>query len=70
MLGAKLAAEDASGTPGQIVHAFARQAQAVGIRSISLGELARELRVSTTTLYKYFRNKEGRTGGTLGKTHP
>jgi AcrR family transcriptional regulator len=58
MLYSKLAPEDAAGTAGQIVEAFARRAKDVGIRSISMGELARELRVSTKTLYKYFRNKE------------
>lgn len=57
-LSSKLAPEDAAGTAGQIVEAFARRAQAVATRSISMGELARELRVSTKTLYKYFRNKE------------
>ncbi|MGQ9425576.1 TetR/AcrR family transcriptional regulator [Gilvimarinus sp. F26214L] len=57
-LRSKLAPEDAAGTAGQIVEAFARRAQTVGIRSISMSELARELRVSTKTLYKYFRNKE------------
>lgn len=57
-LRSKLAPEDTAGTAGQIVEAFARRAQQVGIRSISMGELARELRVSTKTLYKYFRNKE------------
>lgn len=58
VLSSKLAPEDVAGTAGQIVEAFARRAQKVGIRSISMGELARELRVSTKTLYKYFRNKE------------
>ena len=41
----------------EIVDAFARYASEKGIRSISMAELARELRVSTKTLYKYFQNK-------------
>lgn len=48
-----------AGNPArQIVEAFAARAQTVGIRAISMSELARELRVSTKTLYKNFRNKE------------
>lgn len=40
-----------------IVEAFSRRAHKVGIRSIAIGDLAKELRISTKTLYKYFRNK-------------
>jgi AcrR family transcriptional regulator len=42
----------------QIVDAFAAKAKVLGIRSISMGELAKSLRISTKTLYKYFSNKE------------
>lgn len=42
----------------QIVDAFARKAKVLGIRSISMGDLASTLRMSTKTLYKYFTNKE------------
>lgn len=41
----------------QIVEAFSRRAKVVGIRSISMSELANELRTSTRTIYKYFRSK-------------
>jgi AcrR family transcriptional regulator len=41
----------------QIVDAFSRRAQTVGIRSISMSDLATQLRISTKTLYKYFSNK-------------
>ena len=41
----------------QIVEAFSKRAQIVGIRSIAMGELAKQLRISTKTLYKYFHNK-------------
>lgn len=40
-----------------IVEAFARLASEKGIRSISMSELAKQLRVSTKTLYKTFNNK-------------
>lgn len=42
----------------QIVDEFAHKAKVLGIRSISMGELASSLRVSTKTLYKYFTNKD------------
>lgn len=45
-------------TAYQIVEAFSRRAHKVGIRSIGMSDLARELRISTKTLYKYFHNKE------------
>ena len=41
----------------QIIEAFSERARTVGIRSISMAELARQLRISTKTLYKYFANK-------------
>jgi AcrR family transcriptional regulator len=42
----------------RIVDAFARKARVLGIRSISMNDLARSLRMSTKTLYKYFDTKE------------
>ncbi|MEX0740413.1 MAG: TetR/AcrR family transcriptional regulator [Pseudohongiella sp.] len=42
----------------QIIDAFARKARVLGIRSISMSDLARGLRMSTKTLYRYFDNKE------------
>lgn len=42
----------------RIVEAFARKARVLGIRSISMSDLARSLRMSTKTLYKYFDTKE------------
>ncbi|MDT8429062.1 MAG: TetR/AcrR family transcriptional regulator [Pseudomonadales bacterium] len=41
----------------QIIDAFSEHARVVGIRSISMAKLARQLRISTKTLYKYFENK-------------
>lgn len=41
-----------------IVESFAKRARVAGIRSISMSELAKELRISTKTLYKHFRTKE------------
>lgn len=57
-LRSKICDSDAGEMARQIVEAFADRAQTVGIRAISMSDLARELRVSTKTLYKYFRNKE------------
>ncbi|TFH74720.1 TetR/AcrR family transcriptional regulator [Gammaproteobacteria bacterium LSUCC0112] len=42
----------------QIVDEFAHKARVLGIRSISMAELASALRMSTKTLYKYFSNKD------------
>lgn len=42
----------------QIIEAFARKARVLGIRSISMTGLASSLRMSTKTLYKYFRTKD------------
>lgn len=58
LLRSKICEGEAGNVARQIVEAFARRAQTVGIRAISMNELARELRVSTKTLYKYFHNKE------------
>ncbi len=49
--------EDGDETAQKIVEAFSKRARIVGIRSIAIGELAKELRISTKTLYKYFHNK-------------
>lgn len=57
-LRSKICKSEAGNSARQIVEAFADRAQTVGIRAISMSELARELRVSTKTLYKNFRNKE------------
>jgi AcrR family transcriptional regulator len=45
----------------QIVAAFATKAQAVGLRGVMMGEIASELRVSASTLYKHFPSKEALT---------
>ncbi len=42
----------------QITEVFARKAKVLGIRSIAMNDIARELRTSTKTIYKYFRTKE------------
>jgi len=42
----------------QIVELFAKHANTKGIRAIPMGDLAKELRISTKTLYKNFRTKE------------
>lgn len=42
----------------KIIEAFARKARVLGIRSISMTGLASGLRMSTKTLYKYFRTKD------------
>ena len=41
----------------QIVDAFSRRARHVGIRSIAMCELSKELRTSTKTIYKFFPSK-------------
>lgn len=45
----------------QIVEAFSRRAKAAGIRSVMMGEIATELRISASTLYKHFPSKEALT---------
>ena len=45
----------------QILDVFSRKAQAVGLRAVMMGELATELRVSASTLYKQFPSKEALT---------
>ncbi|MEX1034181.1 MAG: TetR/AcrR family transcriptional regulator [Cellvibrionaceae bacterium] len=57
LLVSKLPQEGDQDTAHQIVEAFSRRARKVGIRSIAIGDLAKELRISTKTLYKYFHNK-------------
>ncbi len=57
-LSTKILDGDKSITAHHIVEAFARRANVTGIRSISMSDLAKELRISTKTLYKSFRTKE------------
>lgn len=45
----------------QIVDAFAAKAKAVGLRGAMMGEIATELRISASTLYKHFPSKEALT---------
>jgi AcrR family transcriptional regulator len=45
----------------QIVDAFAIKAKAIGLRGVMMGEIATELRVSASTLYKHFPSKEALT---------
>jgi AcrR family transcriptional regulator len=45
----------------QILDAFSAKAKATGIRGVMMGELASELRVSASTLYKHFASKEALT---------
>jgi AcrR family transcriptional regulator len=40
-----------------VIQAFLGRARQVGIRSVVMGELANELRMSPSTLYRYFRSK-------------
>jgi AcrR family transcriptional regulator len=42
----------------QVLEAFSEHAKRKGIRAVMMGELARELRMSATTLYKLFPSKE------------
>jgi AcrR family transcriptional regulator len=44
-----------------ILEAFSSKAKRTGIRSVMMGELAAELRMSATTLYKQFPSKEALT---------
>lgn len=57
-LSTKIVDDDKSVTAHHIVEAFAQRANVMGIRSISMSDLAKELRISTKTLYKSFRTKE------------
>ena len=41
----------------RVIKAFLGRARQVGIRSVVMGELANELRMSPSTLYRYFRSK-------------
>ena len=45
----------------QILDAFSAKAKAIGIRGVMMAELASELRVSASTLYKHFPSKEALT---------
>jgi len=45
----------------QVLDAFSRRAKRVGIRRVMMGQLASELRMSATTLYKQFPSKEALT---------
>ncbi|GAB1263399.1 hypothetical protein NBRC116493_25080 [Aurantivibrio infirmus] len=58
MLASKISDSSCTVTANQILDAFARRAKIAGIRSISMSDLAKELRISTKTLYKNFRTKE------------
>jgi AcrR family transcriptional regulator len=42
----------------RIVEAFSKQAKANGLRGVMMGELASELHISASTLYKHFPSKE------------
>lgn len=43
---------------GRVVRAFARRARSTGIRAVSMASLARDLGISTKTLYRAFDSKE------------
>ena len=45
----------------QILAAFSAKAKAIGIRGVMMGELASELRISASTLYKHFPSKDALT---------
>jgi AcrR family transcriptional regulator len=45
----------------QILETFSAKAKASGLRALMMGELATELRISATTLYKHFPSKEALT---------
>jgi AcrR family transcriptional regulator len=45
----------------RILELFSRRAKREGIRAVGMGELARELRMSASTLYKHYRSKEALT---------
>jgi AcrR family transcriptional regulator len=57
-LSSRIQDDDNAEVANKIIEAFARKAKVLGIRSISMGDLASTLRMSTKTLYKYFTNKE------------
>ncbi|GAB1260626.1 TetR/AcrR family transcriptional regulator [Aurantivibrio plasticivorans] len=58
LLTSKISDQDPQSLPNKIVDAFAERAKHVGIRSIAIGDIAKELRISTKTFYKYFRTKD------------
>jgi AcrR family transcriptional regulator len=45
----------------QILDAFSDKAKAIGIRGVMMGELASELQISASTLYKHFPSKDALT---------
>jgi AcrR family transcriptional regulator len=45
----------------QILEAFSARAKSIGLRAVMMGELASELRISASTLYKHFPSKEALT---------
>jgi len=51
-------ARDRRAARERIVEAFAEKAKHCGIRSVAMGDLASELRMSATTLYQHFPSKE------------
>jgi AcrR family transcriptional regulator len=61
-MGARRTSKRTRGQPeqaaSQILEAFSARAKRVGIRAVMMGELAAELRMSASTLYKQFPSKE------------
>jgi AcrR family transcriptional regulator len=55
------ARQDAEQVREQIIDAFSAKAKRVGLRGIMMVELASELRMSASTLYKHFPSKESLT---------
>lgn len=54
----KLSSSDNTFVTQNIIDVFARKAKILGIRSIAMNDIAKELRASTKTIYKHFRTKE------------
>jgi AcrR family transcriptional regulator len=52
---------DSQRVRSQILDAFSAKAKRIGIRSVMMAELASELRMSASTLYKHFPSKEALT---------
>ena len=55
---ARAAASNARETKARILAAFSERAKRSGIRSVVMGELATDLRMSASTLYDHFSSKE------------
>lgn len=55
---AKTASDDASGARDKILAVFSAKAKRLGIHAVVMGELASELRMSVSTLYKHFASKD------------